>query len=179
MPPAPTRARFETQKLSVRTFSNPTGVRADGWSELCRKQLPPSSLIWVQSPPRRARSLCLQRRFRMHSTIGPHQPVRRLRRFHASARATCKCCRWRSPGQPIAALYEESSPPILSGVMLLPSPSQRFMNTSIRRAFCMPFCFPQPGASRKIEQPADPTCGPPIPEYVLKPELKLATGLNQ
>ena len=56
------------------------------------------------------------------------------------------------------SLREEDSPQILS------LPSQRFMNTWRRRAFCMPSGFPPTRCFKKREHLPDPTCGAPTPE---------------
>ena len=70
-----------------------------------------------QSRPWRARSLCLQRPFRMHLLPSPVllQPVQRLRRFHASARQRSQCG-WLegAAGTDRGSLREEEIPQILS-----------------------------------------------------------------
>ena len=71
-----------------------------------------------KSCPWPARSLCLQRAFRMHLLPSPVllQPVRRLRRFHASARQRAQCGPLEGDaGTNRGSVREENSPPILSG----------------------------------------------------------------
>ena len=146
---ANTMGRFETKMLSVE--DNLKGPFGSQWPMGGKSAAENNSSThhfgygqFSQSGPRRARSLCLQRAFRMHLLPSPvlFQPVRRLRRFTASARQRAQCGSLEgAAGTNRGSLREENKSASTFGVMP-PSPSQRFMNTWRRRAFCMPSGFP-------------------------------------
>ena len=119
---ANTMGRFETQMLSVE--DNLKALSGSQWSMGGKSAAENNSSThhfgygqFSQSGPRRARSLCLQRAFRMHLLPSPVllQPVRRLRRFTASARQRAQCGPLEgAAGTNRGSVREENSPPILS-----------------------------------------------------------------
>ena len=120
---ANTMGRFETKMLSVEDNLQALSEVNGRWVERALQKTTHRRIILDMdssaSPVHgRARSLCLQRPFRMHLLPSPVllQPVRRLRRFHASARQRAQCGPLEgAAGTNRGSLREENSPQVLSG----------------------------------------------------------------
>ena len=149
MPPAPTRWVDSRPKCCPsRTTSKPfRKSMADGWKERCRKQLIDASFwIWTVQPVRSTAS-----KKPLPTTGISDAPATipcfvstssEIAKVHCFGPATCtvriagRSC-WNQSW--LATRRKQSASTF--GVMP-PSPSQRFMNTWRRRAFCMPSGFP-------------------------------------
>ena len=120
---ANTMGRFETQMLSVKDNLQALSEVNGQWVERALEKTTHRRIIldmgqFSQSGPRRARSLWIQRPFRMHLLPSPVllQPVRRLRRLNASARQRAQRGSLEgATGTYRGSLREENSPQVLSG----------------------------------------------------------------
>ena len=164
MPPAPTRwVDSRPRCCPSRTTSKPLRKSmADGWKERCRKQLIDASFwIWTVQPVRSTASKkpLGTRAFRMHLLPSPVllQPVRRLRRFHASGPATCTV---RTVGRScwsqswLGTRGKQSANTFGDAAFAKPEIYEYLEE----RAFCMPSGFPPTRCFKKDRTPADPTC---------------------
>ncbi len=109
-----TMGRFETQMLSVKDNLHALSEVNGQWVERALEKTPHRRIIldldsFSKPCPWRARSLCLQWAFRMHLLPSAVllQPVRRLRRFNASARQCSQRGSLERAAEPIVARYEK------------------------------------------------------------------------
>ena len=145
---ANTMGRFETQMPSVEDNLKPfRKSMADGWKERCRKQLIDASFwIWTVQP---VRSMASKKPL---PTTAISDALATIPCFASTSSEIAKVpcfgpatCTVRTVGRScwnqswLGTRGKQSANTF--GVMP-PSPSQRFMNTWRRRAFCMPSGFP-------------------------------------
>ena len=160
MPPAPTPWVDLRPMLSVQDNLKALSEVNGRWVERALEKTTHRRIILdrqSESCPWRARSLCLQRPFRMHLLPSPIllQPVRRLRRFHASARQRSQRGSLEGSARTNRCSTRKRKSANTFGVMP-PSPSRTFMNTWRRRDFCMPSGFP---LTRCFRPRFHPACG--------------------